>query len=295
MRSIAGVGIGAGLGLGSTTASASTATGTEILGTFEDGLDGWKTNGGVTLSRVSSDEDPHVVAQGDHALLVESGGDGYPVVENKAKVDGSNYVETPYLVGRVFVGQSAAYEKLTLVLRYHHQATPAANGKKDDKKKGRKGNRKAGKSALVEETTQTVPVGGGSTFSWDLSQLSDEKLATPQRLSIGWYLGETPPKNGPNGKQGKSESAPGVVLDAIRMTDDFQALEEASLINYLDGYVADRGYYSYEFREYFEGGERGAFVFLDGSEISYRWEEVGPERETVTIDGRTFKIGGGWR
>lgn len=283
MKAVAMLGLSPGLLSGSADANSVNT----VLGEFEDGMDGWRTNGGVSLSRVSKEERPYAVENGDYALSVEPNGDAFPVIENRSNVDGVNFVETPYLVGRIRSLPGGNEETLTLVLRYHHQATPA-------ERSGQSGNGQGngGKPALVEETTLSVVNGGRSTFSWDLTDLDDDKLRSPQRLEIGWYLGDSPPDTGPRGNQAGGPVPGRVFLDAIRMTGSRELLERSSFMNYMDNLVVEHRDYRYESRSFYDDSEEGAFVFADGTELDVRWEDLGSDGERFTIDGRTFRLGG---
>lgn len=292
MKSVAGLGVTAGF----TGLSAAESDGTHVLGEFENGLDGWRTNGGVDLSRVTETDVPGAVEKGDHALAVDPAGDAYPVIENESRVEGNSFVETPYLIGRVRTSFSERRTDLTLVLRYHHGDTPAdgAGENTGGSKSGKPGNRGSGKPVLVEEKTLDVPFGARSTIAWDLSDLSDRKLRTPKRLEIGWYVGDTPPSRGPRGKQNRGESPGTVYFDAIRMTGSRDRVDKAAMSNQIDGLLARHGDYAYETREFFDGGERGVFVFHDGTEVPVEWEDLGPDKERYTIDGTTYRLGGDW-
>lgn len=288
MKSVAGLGIAAAIP--STVAADATS---HSMGTFENGLDGWRTNGRVELSRVSRSNKPRAVERGSHALSVSAEGDGFPVIRNEAAVAGQSFVDSPYLQGRILTGLTDTHSKITLVLRYHHGATPAGKQSGGNGKGSKKGVSNQ-KPVLVEERTTTITVPGRSAFGWDLSDLSDEKLSTPRRIELAWFAGEDPPERGPNGTQPHTTPPADVYLDAIRMTGNRDALSRTQVIGHLDDLVRTHGGYQYEAREFFENGEVGVFAFNDGTEVPVEWEELGEEKERYTIGERTFKLGGDW-
>lgn len=301
MKSIAGLGVATSLA--PSTVAAAAASDNVVLGEFEDDLDGWQTNGGVQLSRVSSAEEPTAVENGEYGLAVSSNGDTYPVIENKKRLKGANLVDTPYLLGRIRTPIIQEQTELTVLLRYHHLATPANGAGGHGKGKGKGNGASNGKGpkhspgkkpVLVEEKQLTVPLASRSAFFWDLSGLSEEKLETPQRLEIGWYVGDSAPRRGPRGKQHDGPDPKTVYLDTIRLTSSRDFIDRAALTNYIDQLVLQHRDYRYESREFFEGGERGLFVFADGTEIDVRWEDLSPDKERYTIGGQVFKLGGGW-
>jgi len=129
---------------------------------------------------------------------------------------------------------------------------------------------------------------------WDLSGLEKEKLRTPQKLEIGWFLGETAPERGPRGKQHAGSNIGTVHLDTIRMTRDIDLANRVALSNQMSNLLAEHGDYIYRSSEFFEGGERGFLEFADGTEIEVTWEELAEEKERYEVDGVTYRLGGGW-
>lgn len=275
--------------------SARSDPGGTSLGDFESGLDGWKTNGGVKLSRVEYEDRPYAIESGDHALEVSANGDPYPMIANRRRVRKADFVDNPYLLGHVTVGElTDELESITFKLRYHHGAAPAdgSGGGKNQDGKG-SGNGSTQKSALVEEKEVTVPSLTKSLIQWDMSSLAEEKRSDPKRLEIAWYAGDEP-KTGPRGR-GPGEGLTGaVVFDAIRVTDSVQLLNIASFGNHIRDLKRQHGTFEYETVEYFEGGEEGKLVFTDGTEVPVRWEDRGSDRELYTVGDTTFKLGGGW-
>jgi len=57
---------------------------------------------------------------------------------------------------------------------------------------------------------------------------------------------------------------------------------------------AQDGTYRYEADSRTDQTEEGRFVFNNGEEVSVEFETVGEDRYVYTIDGESYKIGGGW-
>jgi hypothetical protein len=84
--------MGAG-GVGGAVPDSSTAT---ALGTFEDGLDGWRAAGGERLSRVGRRDWPPAVTHGEVALCVDPDGSAAPAV--RRSLDGVDLDSAPFVV-----------------------------------------------------------------------------------------------------------------------------------------------------------------------------------------------------
>lgn len=262
-----------------------------LLGGFEDDRDGWKTNGGNALTRVTSDEYAAGVTQGTRALKTEVRGDPHPAIENKSRVKRANFAERPYLVADVLAGQvSDTDSDLTFKFRYHHRGTPANGGTGN----GGKDNRQQ-KSVLVEESAEmTVSPLLPTQLYWDMSHLADEALANPKRLEIAWYPTDHPPEGGSRGRGGGFDYRGHVVFDNVRLTDSGDEVSVAAIRSKVQSAKLDHGPLTetrVESRS--DSLEVGRFVFADGATIPYEFEEVGEDEYLYTIDGETFEIGGG--
>lgn len=260
------------------------------LGSFEESLDAWTTNGSNDLTRVDDDDRPYAVKAGSHALQVTTTGDPYPMIENKTKVRDADLVKRPYLVASATVGPLAENpDPVTFVLRLHHESTGGSKG-------GQGGNQNGSgkKPVLVEETRITIPQRSDALLSWDMTEIEPAKRARANRLEVGWYVAETPPDHGPHGNGPGDGLSGDVVFDRIRATNDLEAIETAAVHNHVQSLRAERGVFDYEVTEYTADGERGEFQFDDGSVVEVEWVDVGPDRERYTVGDRTFELGGGW-
>lgn len=91
-----------------------------VLGDFESGLDGWSTNGGNTLERISEEDIPAGIRSGSHGLSVEIDGDAYPMIENKQRVAGADFLEFPHLSMHVLGATADTESDLMFQFRIHH-------------------------------------------------------------------------------------------------------------------------------------------------------------------------------
>lgn len=263
-----------------------------LLGGFEDGRDGWTTNGGNRLTVVTDEDVPAGVTQGTNALKATVRGDPYPMIENEARVKRANFADRPYLLADVLGGQVSDTESdITFKFRYHHRATPA-DGKTGN---GGEGGRQQ-KSVLVEESEEmTVSPVLPTQLHWDMSDLDDEALANPERLEIVWYPTDHPPNGGPRGRGGGFDYRGHVVFDNVRLTDSVDELSVSAIRTTVQNAKLEHGQLTetvVESRS--ESVEAGEFVFSDGTTLPYEFEQRGDDRFAYTIDGDTFKLGGGW-
>lgn len=264
------------------------------LGEFSDGLDGWTTNGGNDLSRVSEEEMPAAVRAGTHALSVRIDGDRHPMIENEKKVKKANVAEHPYLLAHVFGYAEDTSSDLMFKFRLHHTATPTDGRGNGNGNSGGNGGRGSGKDVLVEESDeQTVSQINPSQIKWNLTDLDDEILETAKRLEITWYLKDQPAEGGPRGRnKGDFDYRGRLALDDIRLTDDVSggeilaSQEKTRDLHRKHGMIAER-----TFEKRGENMISGTFVFVDGTEVPVAVEKV-DEQVRYTIDGESFFLGG---
>lgn len=287
LRSVSASGAYLSLGSLATGKTVATAgTGTDQLGEFSDGFDGWTTTGGTGLARIGEDEMPVAVRVGTHALGVEVDGDLHPMIENKKRVREADFAGYPLLQAHVLGYAEETDSNLVFKFRLHHTATPADG----------RGNGKSGeKDVLVEESDeQSVAQLHPKHIRWDLTGLDEAVLETANRLEIVWYLEEHPPERGHRGRSKGDFDYQGLVaFDDIRLTDDV-AEQEASAsrekklaLHREHGMIVER-----TFEERTANLERGTLVFVDGTRVPYSFEVLDDGRFEYTIDGETFLLGG---
>ncbi|PSP78791.1 hypothetical protein BRC81_07150 [Halobacteriales archaeon QS_1_68_20] len=256
----------------------------ELLGGFEDGFDGWKTNGGNELHRVSADSFDTAVTQGGHALGVKIDGDPHPMIQ-KPNVGGASFDQRPHLGVDVLAATYGDDADVVFSMRYHY-----------DSRGGKGGNRK-GKPNVAESDDVRVPQYRSSTLYWDMSDLPDEALASPRRLEITWHPAGRDPSVQPEGRGPASgkEYRGFAVFDNVRLSDvptDYTANALSALTQRL---IREHGSVERAIPE--EGDadtEQGRILFADGTTVPYTVERLADEKFVFTLDGEAFKLGGGW-
>lgn len=124
------------------------------IGSFEDGIGDWRTNGSNDLELVDEEQRPYAVQSGTHALQIASNGDPYPMIENKAAVRNADFANNPFLVSDVTVGNLGGEPgKVTFVLRYHYKSAGPPN--RDSGQKQERGKKE--KRRIVAETPNLGP------------------------------------------------------------------------------------------------------------------------------------------
>lgn len=284
----------AGADRGSGTSSrGKSSTDDEILGDFEGGLDGWRTNGGNELKQITEDDVPAGVTNGSHALQIEVNGDAYPVIENKRRVRRADFTERPCLGLHVIALTKRTDSDLRLQFRLHH----TASGGDQSNGSGSNGGRtpKSKDSNVEKSGWKSISQLRPQELQWDMSGLSTDIRETAKRLEIVWYIEGHEPDGGPRGRtNGEFDYNGFVVFDDIRLYESPPISETARQhdkkleLHRNHGMIVDR-----TFDERREDFERGRVVYADGTEISFSFEVLGEDKFAYTIDGETFKIGGG--
>ena len=279
-----------GVSVGVSTLGSATASEEETvqLGAFSEGLDGWTTNGGNDLIRISEDEMPAAVRVSTHALGVQVRGDAYPMIENKELVSEADFTENPYLKTNVMGVTPGTDSDLVFTFRLHHTAAPP-NGRGRSDENGR------GKQVLVEESEEkTIPQSNPTRLRWNLSDVDDDILEAANRLEIVWYLEDYPPDGGHRGRARSEFEYTGLVaFDNIRLTDDIATgerdakNEKRRQLHRSHGMLVDR-----VVDERNDSFESGIFVFADGTEIPFTYEILDDGRARETIDGEVYELGG---
>lgn len=274
------------------------STGGVQLGDFETGLDGWTTNGGNELERVSEDDIPVGVTNGQRALAVQINGDLFPMIENKKRVKNADFLEHPHLQAHTIGLAEETDSGLLFQFRLHHTPSRSEDGgDSSGRKKGKDRERTPGsKDVDVEESEfKAVPQLTPRTIEWDMSDLSEETLKRATRLEIVWYLEDYEPEGGPRGLSNGDFDYQGlVVFDDIRL-DKAPSVSQAQKpqrkrrhLQREHGMIVNR-----DIEEKSENLERGVFVFADGTEVSYEFEALDDGRIRYTIDGEAFEFESG--
>lgn len=266
------------------------------LGTFESSLDGWRTNGGNELERVTADEFPAGVVEGRHALATHVNGDTFPMIENSRRVADADFLSSSHLKAQVFARAEDTDSDVVFQFLLHHTQAGGDRGAVAARGRGRAGGSSVRESPNVERSDPiTVPQYGPRTIEWDMTALPDQVLETANRLEIAWYLEEHEPVDG---RRGRGRGA--FEYEGITLFDDVRIVDAPSLsgpqrernkrldLHREHGKIVER-----LIEERAEDYERGILVYADETEVPFEEAILEDGRERVTIDGETFEYGGG--
>lgn len=279
------------------TGNADPSTGDVVqLGDFESDLDGWKTDGGNKLTRVTDEQFPAGIASGEHALGVDVRGDLFPAIRKKKDLKGIDFSNHPYLRTHVVALAEDTDSDLLFQFRLHHR--PTKGTKKDSSTKNEKkddGPSRGKSKNLVKSEFERVPQITPREIQWDLSDLSDEILQSVERVEIGWQLADHRPEGGPRGRtKGEFDYQGMVLFDDVRLlesnpeTPETQQVNKKRALHREHGMIVDR-----KFETRTADLERGTLVFSDGTEVPYEFEILDSGGYRYTIDGETFESSGG--
>lgn len=267
-----------------------------VLGDFEESFDGWKTNGGNSLDRVTAERWDRPVTSGSHALEVRSNGDPYPLVFNTDRASEADFWSNQYMLADVTVGGlEDGVGALAFTMRYHHSAGKGG-GKGGDSPGGNPPGQ--GRSPNVEVFDPIpVPEGVQATLHWDLSELSEGVRRAPKRVGIAWHAQGTEPNKGPSGR-GPGEALTGsVFLDNVRLSADLTEFNRSAIEQHMLSLQDDYGSYTYTIADFDSEAlvENGVLEFYDGTEIPTEFTIHGDQQFEYTIDDTSYRLGGGWQ
>lgn len=201
-----------------------------VLGDFESGVQGWKTDGGNSVVQVSEEDYPAGVATGNHALGVEVNGDLYPSIRKDAGIEDIDLTEYPIIRAHVIGIAEETDSELCFQFRLHHKPVQRKGGNKGRKKgkKGKKGNKskspvsagpaRGKRQRVATSDLRQVSQVRAREIAWDTSELSEAVRGAVHRIEIVWYLEDHRPAGGPRGRTKGDFEYEGVVLfDNIRL------------------------------------------------------------------------------
>lgn len=256
-----------------------------LLGNFETGLDGWRTNGENELSRISREDVPRGVVSGEHALAVEVHGDEVPTIENEDRATQADFANNPYLQLHVLAVDTETDSTLAFRFRLYH-------GEICGDGSGGGGSSESGDANVEESGEIVVPQLYPRRIQWDMTGLSDEVLATANRLEIVWRPADgEPPDDQSRTDAGEVGIRGLVVFDDVRLSgsepiSDAERLQRKKMdLRREHGMIADR-----VIEEQTETVERGTIEYADGFTVRYTYEALDGGGYEYTIDGETFRI-----
>lgn len=129
----------------------------------------------------------------------------------------------------------------------------------------------------------TVEQTGGGVLAWDLSELSQSKLESSDRIEISWYPTDHPPSSGfdYNGR---------VLVDNVRLTNALNELTEGAFfqkhreLELAYGVRTDQVIQSET-----DTTQDGVYKYYDGTEVSYQLKKLQDGDIEETVDGDTFR------
>ncbi|EMA14213.1 hypothetical protein [Haloarcula amylolytica] len=271
-----------------------------VIDDFEDGLDGWHTDGGNSLRVIEPSGPTSGVTHGSNVLEVTVNRDAFPnIVTNRVKqVD---LVNNPSLLADVTPQLDQSVESsLTFQLRLHHSHRRAnetgKKGRKHGKAKRSSGGTPNENSVMVVESPEIVASPGFTErLSWDLSDVDEAIRRKAKRLQIRWYPTRYPPERGAKGKQKKVDYSGTVHVDWVRTTESVNEVAEVRYQRQWQSLKAEHGpYRDTRILEQTDSTEHGEFVFDDGTAVYYSVEVLADDKFELTIASETFKLGDGW-
>lgn len=271
---------------------------TTLLGGFETDLNGWQTNGGNELVRVTDEQFSGAVTQGSRGLAVDTDGDPFPMIENKTRVRKADFVDAPYLAADVLPVVEGIESDVIFQFRYHHGDTPASTngGKKNENGNDDSNNGNGEKPVLVVESPKRrVRQFSGSRIYWDMTGIDEAKRAEPHRLELMWYPADHPPNHGPRGRGSGFDYKGITLIDHIHLSSDPSDIDGPALSNTLRDLRMKHGaLVAVETETLTDDAETGQFVYTDGFEIAYAFRIVTPDKFIYTVGNDEFKLGSGW-
>lgn len=235
------------------------------LGMFEEGLDGWTTSNDHQLTRVKEADKPGSTTEGNYGLEMQSG-TSLPQIENTQRFQNGDCRNAPCFVADVTGHFENSEADLTLQLTYH---------------------RSDGGSSETSSTVRMSQWDRGHV-TWDMNELPDAALENPDRLELVCYPRDQPP--------GSTFDYTGEFwFDNIRLTRSADEHSTNAMKTKMATYKTMFGQMTESVVDMeTDTVEEGRFVYSDGTEKNYRYEQLSEDKAELTIDGEVFKRGGGW-
>ena len=254
------------------------------LGTFESGLDDWRIDGDLRLSRVGRGDRPVAVTQGEHALEAAVEGDAVPAISRP--VGSLDLATRPYFVADVAPGRVEGTDA-PVAFRFRLYRP---SGLLD-----------ADRELIAESDPVTVRQATPGRIYWDASDVDVGLLDAVSRLEIVWSPADADSGGADSGNADSGGSTGdfayrgSVVFDAIRATRSVGPVGSARIASTLVDLEFEHGpYQRTAVTAESDAVEEGEFVFADGETEPYRFEILGDDRYLFALAGTDVKLGGGW-
>jgi hypothetical protein len=250
------------LGTGGLGGAAAVPDADAVLGTFEDGLDGWTAAAGETLSRVGRRNWPPAVTGRSVALHVDAAGTARPAV--RRPLGGVDLAAAPYLLAEATPG---VVDGTDAPVAFAFRLRDGVDG-----------------TLLAASEPVTVRQAAPGRIFWDASDLPATTFVAATVLEVAWWT------EGELDRTYRGE----VVVDDIRATADRTALEAVRFRVAVRHLEAEHGSYRRTEVDARDGDrERGRFVFAGGATVPYRARRTTEGGYRVTLGGDTYLFGGG--
>jgi hypothetical protein len=145
--------------------------------------------------------------------------------------------------------------------------------------------------SVEEGPTVTVPQNHRSRVYWDTSELSTEALDNAEELELVWYPSDQPLSTG----DGSFDYDGFALIGDIRLNPSPSTCEGIACRNTVRNLERTHGkIVEFKPESRTASTEDGRVEFNDGTTKNYTFEIIGQQQYEYTIDGRTFRTGGGW-
>jgi hypothetical protein len=244
-------------------------THTEALGSFENDADGWSCSDDHQHERIHRSQIPTGVTYDNHGMAVEGIGTTHPRITNTERCKCADFASNPHLYTDIVPRFNNSDSDVEAKFRLHRSDT----------------------DTVEEGPTVTVPQNHRSRVYWDTSELSTEALDNAEKLELVWYPSDQPPSTG----DGSFDYDGFALIGDIRLNPSPSTCEGIACRNTVRNLELTHGkIVEFKPESRTASTEDGQVEFDDGTTKDYTFEIVGEEQYEYTIDGITFRTGGGW-
>ena len=265
------------------------------LGNFDEGFDGWHTDGAAALSRVERSVPGEVDSTGP-TLRIDAGGDLAPTILTEQPIRDVDLRRHSSLTATVMAGSlSNTDAPVQFRFRLVHDAHLRGRGRSSTERArsgntahdGRTAGASSSESALTSETFR-APQDQPIRLSWDLSTVDETVLDSAVRLELQCERADRPVSEGPYGAGADGVRGPIFVEDVV-LTDSPDAIAAAELQRHWLRLETAHGPHRDTVTEYrTDDTESGQFVFGDGTHADYQFERQASGPQLFTLAGDTY-------
>lgn len=289
-----GVAVGTPLALSGFSVPGSVAgsapTGSDLLGDFGEGTDGWRARGPNRERRIEAG-DASVIETGDHGLQVPFSDARLGRVRNDKRVRKADFTGGKHLTARVAGSAMGTDSPIVFFARLHYAGRgrghrpgggdapqngpgktggdPSAGGRGADGNGQNPG--VDGGRPVIQSGPVVVPQNRPHWLYWDLSDQPKDKLARARRVEILWFLAGYPPaEDGEERGHGNSSLHGSVLFDNVQLMVDDQRVDELAFDDAWEDLRARHGaVVETDIEVERPDLTHGIFQFSDGSEVPF--------------------------